>query len=202
MKKIVILGLLVLLSYNIFSQSIWIENRFNEPLYVCIAYHTSKDGWTGYVSEGWWRVIPGEKKAIVPISKIDFDIIYLYACNNEPSDPSYQLTDREYGEDIYVNMDGPFVIKNCRSDYVAKEHPEYTTVTAWQEAIDIRKSLFSKQKDQTIVLFKGRPTYMVDTIELEVIEPIVPEPIVPIKKKASSKSPKKGTSSSKKTRRK
>lgn len=199
MKKIVFLGLLLLLSYNIFCQSIWIENRFNEPLYVCIGYHTNKDGWTGYVSEGWWRVIPGEKKAIVPISKIDVDIIYLYACTNtkEPSDPWYRLTDREYGENIYVNMDGPFVIKNCRSDYVAKEHPEYTTVTAWREAIDIRKSLFSKPKDQTIVLFEGRPTYKVDTIKLEVIEPIVP-----IKKKASSKSPRKGTSASKKTRRK
>ena len=204
MRKIVLLGLL-LISYNSFSQSIWIENLFDEPLYVCIGYHTSKDGWNGYVSQGWWRVIPGEKKAIVPISNINFYIVYVYACTKKQSDPSYQLISRDDEEFMYVNKDGSFVIKNCFSDYVVNEHPEYTKVAAWKEVIDIRKTLFSKQKDQTISLYEYRPTFIVDTLPSEIVIEEVKKEIqnnVPIKKKTNSKSTKKGTSTSKKTGRK
>ena len=160
MKKIILL-LLLFFSYNAYSQYLYINNSFSEPLYVCVSFQTKIDGWQGWVSQGWTRIIPGERKAIVALSNIFYEKVYVYAQTSREVVNKYQL--RGSSVPMIVDLNHCFYIQNCFSDYVLVEHPEYAKVYPWIETIDISKSLFSKQKDQTIFLDRFH-NIIIDTV--------------------------------------
>ena len=115
MKRIFILVLLFV-SYSAFCQYLYINNSFSEPLYVCVGYQTKINGWEGWVSHGWSRIIPGEKRAIVSLSNISHERVYVYAQTSREVVNKYQL--RGSSVPMIVDLNHGFSIQNCFSDYV------------------------------------------------------------------------------------
>ena len=184
--------LLLLLSYSSIGQYLWVQNCFDEPMYVCVSYQTTTNGWTGWISQGWWKVIPGERKAVVPLSDISCNLIYVYSHNGSNCNIPIELVGKNHDMTMIIDSNNGFKIQNCFSEYVIAEHPEYVKVYPWVETIDIRKPLFSRLKDQTIVLHKYSSSFAIDSM------PVVDEVIIPRKKTANRASKSSNTRKTKK----
>lgn len=189
MKKLFFV-ILLSLSYSAIGQYLWIQNFFDEPMYVCVSYQTTTNGWTGWISQGWWKLIPGERKAVIPLSSISCNLIYVYSRTGRNSNNPIELVGKNHDFTMIIDLNNGFKIQNCFSEYVIAEHPEYVKVCPWVEAIDIRKPIFSRQKDQTIVLDKYSNSFAIDTMAVTAVED---EVIIPRKKTAYSASKRSNT---------
>lgn len=123
MKKtlLCLLTLFISLGVKALPFTVDIQNNTTEPLNICIMYYSEKDGFNGWVSEGWFKILPNEKRTVgtsISISKKGKGI-YVYA-------KSLDGKKEYYGKDGMARNDNQayayvtneiFNIKNCGYDY-------------------------------------------------------------------------------------
>lgn len=115
MKKYTLFFLFCFFSQWAFSQ-IFFRNNYSKPVLVSIGYFADSKDFSGFVSRGWYRVIPGEKKEILSYNPMA-QYIYYYA---KAADGSEDFTGNVK---LLVNNNDAFTIKNANKAYVKNEKP-------------------------------------------------------------------------------
>jgi uncharacterized membrane protein len=111
MKKIFLLLFTCFLVFNSKAQ-IHVTNNASEPIWVAYAYYSSSDEFNGYVSTGWWKLIPGETKILGGFLKNGDNTYYISAHTANYS--------KKWGSEVQlaVNSVDAFKIDNCDKAYV------------------------------------------------------------------------------------
>lgn len=112
MKKLVLIFLAILVVSSAQSQ-VRVENDSQQPVWVAIAYYESNSNFSGWVSTGWWKIIPGETKTCGGSFLKDGENTYYLHAHSE----GYAMT---WGDEINlaVNKVDAFTLQNCDKDYV------------------------------------------------------------------------------------
>jgi uncharacterized membrane protein len=115
MKKITLALLFAIGIFSVKAQ-IFFRNNYSKPVFVSVAYFAESKDFTGFVSKGWFRVIPGEKKEIVSYNPLS-QYVYYYAkaCDGTEDFPG--------NIKLLVNNKDGFTIKNANKSYVKDEKP-------------------------------------------------------------------------------
>ena len=123
MKKLFFLLILTVLSLGLKALPFIVEihNNTSEPLNVCIMYYSEKDGFSGWVSEGWYNILPNEKRTVgtsISISKKGKGI-YVFAHTLDGKKEYYGKDGmaRNPNQSYAYVTNQPFCIKNCGYDY-------------------------------------------------------------------------------------
>jgi len=113
MKNIIITIFFLFFVFNANTQ-IHITNSSSEPIFVAIAYYKNTNSFSGWVSEGWWKIIPGETKVCGSFLKDGDNTYYIHAHTAGLK--------QKWGNDAYlaVNSVDAFKIENCDKPYVLK----------------------------------------------------------------------------------
>lgn len=91
-----------------------VTNSTDQPITVAIVYYQSDSEFKGYISKGWWTIIPGETKVIGNFLKAGDNTYYIHAHT-----AGYAKT---WGNEanLAVNSHDAFEIRNCDKSYVLK----------------------------------------------------------------------------------
>lgn len=129
MKNILFIFLSICFISTGISQ-IHVTNSASEPIYVAIAHYRNTASFRGWVSEGWWKVIPGETKVCGDFLKTGENTYYIHAHT-----ASFKS---KWGNDAYlaVNKVDAFEIENCDKSYVL-EDSEITTYQFTKKFVNI-----------------------------------------------------------------
>ena len=108
-KPLFFLFLCLFLSQGAFSQ-FKVKNKSNSPIWVAYAEYESSYSFKGWVSHGWYKLIPGETRTLISWLEFSGGNIYVHA---------HDADDGEWGRDVYLTTDkyNAFTIKNCDMDY-------------------------------------------------------------------------------------
>lgn len=111
MKNLFLLLFASFIISNVDAQ-IHITNNSSEPITVAIAYYKSSGSFKGWVSEGWWRIIPGETIVCGSFLKDGENTYYVHAHTSD-----YKKT---WGNEVKlaVNKVEAFSLENCDKAYV------------------------------------------------------------------------------------
>lgn len=109
--KQLLLVFAILIVTNSHSQ-VEVTNNCDLPITVAIAYYKSTKSYSGWVSEGWWSLEPGETKTLGSFLKNGENTYYIHAHT-----AGYANV---WGNDeqLAVNSTDAFTIKNCDKEYV------------------------------------------------------------------------------------
>lgn len=107
-------------SSKLFAQ-IFVTNKTNEPIWVATVTYQNANGFKGNVSNGWYKIIPGERKNCGG-KLYDGDNTYFVHAHTS----GYK---RIWGKDHYFAVDkvNAFTIENCDMKYTLK-NPNYKSV--------------------------------------------------------------------------
>ena len=91
---------------------IHVTNNSSEPITVAIAYYKGTRSFKGWVSEGWFKLIPGETKVLGSFLKDGENTYYVHAHTS-----GYAKT---WGNEVNlaVNSVDAFKLENCDKEYV------------------------------------------------------------------------------------
>ncbi|MEN9304239.1 MAG: hypothetical protein RL264_2668 [Bacteroidota bacterium] len=119
-SKSILILLFLLTSLKSFSQ-LKITNSAKEPLWICIAYKSKTSNFNGWVSEGWWKVIPGETTTLGNYKITNGENTFYFYAYYGSGDKK-----KQWGGDTYfaVSSDA-FKIINADKQYVLKENKDY-----------------------------------------------------------------------------
>jgi uncharacterized membrane protein len=119
MKKLLVFLFLIFCSAS-FAQ-IYVTNKTNEPIWVAIVTYQNGKSFTGYVSKGWYKVIPGERVNCGGVLSNGDNTYYVHAHNSSWT--------RSWGKDHYFAIDktNAFRIENCDMKYTLKD-PNHKSV--------------------------------------------------------------------------
>ncbi len=111
MKNLFLLLLACFLISNSNAQ-IHVTNNTDEPISVAIAYYSNSNSFKGYISAGWWKLIPGETKVLGSFLKDGDNTYYIHAHTSDYS--------KKWGSEVQlaVNSVDAFKIENCDKPYV------------------------------------------------------------------------------------
>ncbi len=112
--KSLLVYLFLLFTSSVFSQ-IFVTNRSSEPIWVATVTYQNNGSFSGYVSDGWYKIIPGERKSCGGKLHDGDNTYYVHAHSS-----GYTKT---WGSDNYFTVDKkkPFTIENCDMKYVQKD---------------------------------------------------------------------------------
>lgn len=118
--KAILSILFIAFSTSIFAQ-IYVTNKTEEPIWVATVTYQKNSGFSGYVSNGWYKVIPGERKNCGGKLKDGDNTYYVHANNASGT--------KTWGNESYFAVDktDAFSIQNCDLDYVLN-NPNYKRV--------------------------------------------------------------------------
>lgn len=117
MSKFLLTFLFLICSYCAYSQ-IYFKNNTGEPVNVTLAQSLDVGSCKGcWTTEGWYRVLPGEKKEISGSLGWNSNVYY-YAMTN---------SGKEYkgNYNFLVHPTGKHYIMNADMEYVKGEHSDY-----------------------------------------------------------------------------
>lgn len=137
LMKTVLLSFFLFCSTSSFSQ-IFVENLYDEPFFVVLVYNQKGAAYSGWISQGWFEIAPGEKKEILhynPTGKR----IYLHAHSS--------IKDIEGGEQFLVAPSGNFRIKNPEKEETKAENSEYE----WRYFYEINRRMSSSFKNKETI---------------------------------------------------
>jgi uncharacterized membrane protein len=117
MRKLFLITLMILISQNYKSQ-IYFKNNTEKPVFVALVHYRSWSDFKGWVSDGWFYVLPNEKKEILGYNPFG-QYIYYYA---QTKDATQKF---EGKHSFLVHPNDSFKIVNADKDYVKEEQPEY-----------------------------------------------------------------------------
>lgn len=109
-----LLFLIAFISFTSWSQ-IHVSNNTEEPIWFAYGYYSETDSFSGWITEGWYEIIPGQTKIIGSFLKDGNNTYYYYAHNKSRS--------KTWGGDYKLAVDQPdaFKIVNADKDYVLNE---------------------------------------------------------------------------------
>jgi hypothetical protein len=119
MKKLIVL--LFLATFHVSFAQIYVTNKTNEPIWVATVTYQNSNGFKGNVSNGWYKIIPGERKNCGG-KLYDGDNTYFVHAHTT----GYK---RIWGTDHYFAVDkvNAFRIENCDMKYTL-QNPNYKSV--------------------------------------------------------------------------
>ena len=117
MKTLLILIILTLTSLSLKSQ-IYFKNSYDEPVWVTLGFYSDTKEYKGWVTKGWYKVAPGEKKQILSYNPLSQNIYY-YA---QTKDAKKKF---EGKASLLVHPTNSFTIKNADKEYVKNENSAY-----------------------------------------------------------------------------
>jgi hypothetical protein len=111
--------LFIAFSNSIFAQ-IYATNKTDEPIWVATVTYQKNGSFSGYVSNGWYKIIPGERINCGGKLRDGDNTYYIHAHNESGS---------KWGSEKYFAVDkvNAFTIQNCDMEYVLS-HPNYKLV--------------------------------------------------------------------------
>ena len=111
--------LFIAFSNSIFGQ-IYATNNTDEPIWVATVTYQKNGSFSGYVSNGWYKIIPGERKNCGGKLRDGDNTYYIHAHNESGS---------KWGSEKYFAVDkvNAFSIQNCDMEYVLS-NPNYKLV--------------------------------------------------------------------------
>ena len=115
MKKV--FALFCLLSTLNINAQIKVTNNSKSPISICVGYYKSTSNYKGFITEGWWKIIPGETAAISGYDVHNGDNTFYYYAYNE--------TGKWTGEYQLAVASEKFEIINADKDYVLKNNSKY-----------------------------------------------------------------------------
>jgi hypothetical protein len=101
------------ISTSFFAQ-IFVSNNSDEPIWVATVTYQSNGNFRGYVSSGWYKIIPGERKGCGGGLHDGDNTFYVHAHNADWT--------KTWGTENYFAVDktNAFRIENCDMQYVQK----------------------------------------------------------------------------------
>jgi uncharacterized membrane protein len=104
--------LLSLFCFTVAKSQVEVTNNYSKPIYVAIAFYESNSSFSGWVSEGWWLLEPGDTKVLGSFLTNGENTFYIHAHTSDSKE--------SWGTDIQlaVNVNESFRIKNCDKAYV------------------------------------------------------------------------------------
>lgn len=126
--KIIVLALTLILTSFVAKSQVFFKNSYDEPVWVSLAYYSSTKEYKGWVTKGWVKIAPGEKKEILKFNPMG-QYLYYYA--------ETKGTKKKFeGKTIFLaHPSDAFIIKNADKEYVQKETPAYK----WYKFREINK---------------------------------------------------------------
>jgi hypothetical protein len=117
--KTLLLVLFIAFSNSIFAQ-IYATNKTDEPIWVATVTYQKNGSFSGYVSNGWYKIIPGERINCGGKLRDGDNTYYIHAHNESGS---------KWGSEKYFAVDkvNAFTIQNCDMEYVLS-NPNYKLV--------------------------------------------------------------------------
>ncbi len=106
--------LFIFATFNLFAQ-IYVTNRTNEPVWVSTVTYEKNNGFNGYVSNGWYKIIPGERKNCGGKLYGGENVYFVHAHTKGYA--------RTWGNDHYFAVDkvNAFRIENCDMKYTLND---------------------------------------------------------------------------------
>lgn len=117
-KKIILTIAVFFATFLTTKAQIYFNNNYSEPVWVALAYPVDSKEYKGWVSTGWFKVEPGEKKSILNVNP-NGQYIYYYA---QTKDAAKKF---EGEANLLCNPFDAFTIKNADKQYVKKDNPKY-----------------------------------------------------------------------------
>jgi hypothetical protein len=117
--KTLLLILFIAFSNSIFAQ-IYATNKTDEPIWVATVTYQKNGSFSGYVSNGYYKIIPGERKNCGGKLRDGDNTYYIHAHN---------ASGGKWGTEKYfaVDKENAFTIQNCDMEYVLS-NPDYKLV--------------------------------------------------------------------------
>ncbi|MFH0893728.1 MAG: DUF1036 domain-containing protein [Bacteroidota bacterium] len=132
--------LLVFLAVSMLGKAqVNFKNNYSEPVWVSFCYYLDTKTFKGWVSKGWYKVIPGQKTQLLEYLP-EFKTIYYFAKTKNGAKNFEGTTG------ILVDESAAFTIFNADKDYVKKENPKY----AWKKFREYKVELGSLKLWTTI----------------------------------------------------
>jgi uncharacterized membrane protein len=112
--KNIILVFIVFITYTSWSQ-IQVTNNTEEPIWFTYGYYSNTNSFAGWITVGWYEIIPGQTSTIGSFLKDGNNTYYYYAHNKSRT--------KTWGGDyqLAVNQTDAFKIVNADKDYVLNE---------------------------------------------------------------------------------
>lgn len=90
---------------------IHVTNNTEEPLNVAVAYFENTNSFSGWISQGWYIIIPGETKIIGSFLKNGDNVYYLHAHSS--------VSESKWGDETFLAVKSDaFILKNCDKEYL------------------------------------------------------------------------------------
>ncbi len=123
MKKILIISSLIL-SFTIAKSQIYFKNNYSEPVWVSYVYYENTRKFDGWISNGWYKVVPGEKKMLLESNPFG-RYVYYYAQSMANGKVKKAFDGKS---SFLIHPTDGFNIKNADKEYVMKDNPSYKAV--------------------------------------------------------------------------
>ncbi len=121
---------------------IYFQNNYDKPVWVAIGYYMSSSDYKGWVTSGWHKVEPGDKKEVLGYDPED-ENIYYYAQTKGGA----QKFEGQYS--LLVDPKDAFTVKNADKPYVKDENPSFQ----WYKFRQIDKGSFDAFKIKYTINF-------------------------------------------------
>ena len=97
---------------------IHVTNNSSEPITVAIAYYKSTSSYKGWVSEGWWEIIPGKTKVLGSFLTDGENTYYVHAHTSGYA--------KKWGNEVNLAVSSAaFKLENCDKEYVLDSESNY-----------------------------------------------------------------------------
>jgi uncharacterized membrane protein len=111
-------------SFQAISQ-IKVTNNSTKPLWISIAYLSYSDSFKGFISEGWWKIIPGETKSVGNFEITSGNNTFYYYAYYNNGNSKYEW---KGSYSFATHPLDAFKIINADKAYVLKENPKYQSI--------------------------------------------------------------------------
>lgn len=116
--KTILFSLFLTLTTLTAKSQVFFKNSYDEPVWVVIGYYSDTKEYKGWVTKGWYKVSPGERKEILSFNPMG-QYLYYYAQTKDAQKKFEGKTN------LLVHPTDAFNIKNADKEYVQKETPAY-----------------------------------------------------------------------------
>ena len=142
-KKVILTIAIFFATFLTTKAQVFFNNNYSEPVWVSLAYFSNSKEYKGWVTKGWFKIEPGEKKEILSYNPTG-QFLYYYAQTKDATKKFEGKTN------LLAHPSDAFVIKNADKEYVQKENPKY----AWYKFREIDKGLKDMVKLKYTIDFK------------------------------------------------
>lgn len=117
MKNLILLTFVFATYFYNWGQ-IYFENNFDRTIYVALGYYSETDEFSGWITRGWFKVIPGETAQLLSYNPSGQNLYYYAQTENGKKK-------FEGDASLLVNPSDKFYIKNADLKDTQTKYPSY-----------------------------------------------------------------------------